>query len=113
MPDLLFEDRLDIDEEEEFNVYLALEQYRDLQMELSQFNNRIKLLKKQITEHVRETGEVIEIDGARIIVSKGYTRTVVNTKPFLAWCEKHPHSEAGKFAIEKDYAPGIRIKVGF
>jgi len=100
------------DTEKEFDIYEALQQYRDLTMEMSIYNNRLKELKKAITEHVKETGEIVEINGARIQVTAGYKRTTVQTKEFLQWCEEHPHSEAGKFVYEKEYAPGVRIKVG-
>lgn len=112
MTELMFEERLDDDEEEEFNPYLALEQYRDLTMELSIYNRRRDELKKKLVAYVKETGEKIETDGAYTKISNGYTRRVVKTKEFLAWCEKHPHSEAGKFVIDKEYAPGVQIKVG-
>lgn len=100
------------EEEEEFNPYLALEQYRDLTMELGVYNRRRDELKKLLVAWVKDTGEKLETDGAYAKISKGYTRTVVDTKPFLAWCAEHPNSEACKFVVEKEYAPGVQIKVG-
>jgi hypothetical protein len=109
---LVFEEVYDDDEEEVFNPYLALEQYRDLTMELGTFNRRRDELKKQLVAWVKETGEKLETEGAYAKISSGYTRTVVDTKPFLEWCEAHPHSEACQFVVEKEYAPGVQIKVG-
>lgn len=116
MTELHFEDVTHADEGEEekeqFNPYLALEQYRDLTMELGAYNRRRNELKKLLVAWVKDTGEKLETDGAYAKISKGYTRRVVKTKEFLAWCEAHPHSEAGKFVEDKEYAPGVQIKVG-
>lgn len=114
MTGLHFEDTTYIDEgeEEEFNPYLTLEQYRDMTMELSPYLRRLKEQKKQLVAYVKETGEKLETDGAYAKISKGYVRRVVKTKEFLAWCEAHPHSEACKFVEDKEYAPGVQIKVG-
>ena len=69
----------------------------------------IKTLEKQIRQHVSDTGEVAEVDGAVVSIRNGYTRTSWDGKALNGFAAAHP--EILEFKTEKQIGPSVAIKV--
>ena len=103
--------------EEEFDFQDALARYRDMKVELAFHLEQLKVLEKKIKEaaraHVKETGEVgdiVEIDGARIRVTRPYPKTTFTSQAdALEWLAKH--EEGKKYVTTKQVSAGIRLQV--
>ena len=87
-----------------------LEKYRDMKTELAYPLEQLKTLEKKIREHVKETGETADIDGARITVT-------APKKPRVKWDTKALEGVAALnpkiLALRTEYwaSPSVRIVV--
>ena len=87
-----------------------LEKYRDMKVELAFPLEQLSTLEKQIREHVKDTGETAEIEGARITVTPPKSpRVTWNTKALEGLLITNP--ALGKLRTEKWAAPSVRIIV--
>lgn len=91
------------------NLEELLADYRDLTHELSPALAELKQLKSEIREHVLDTGELAEIEGAKISVRRGGTRTTWNGKMLEGFEMAHP--EIGAAKTVKKVGPSVVIKV--
>jgi imidazole glycerol phosphate synthase subunit HisF len=69
----------------------------------------IKQLEKRIKQHVMDTGEVAEVDSAKVTIRNGYTRVSWDGKALSGFAAAHP--EILEFRKEKDIGPSAVIKV--
>ena len=87
-----------------------LAEYRDMKIELAFPLEQLSKLEKDIKDHVRETGETAEIEGAKITVTPP-------KKPRVKWDMKGLEGVAALnpkiLALKTEYwaAPSVRITV--
>ena len=86
-----------------------LEKYRDLKIELAGPLGMLAGLEKQIKDHVRDTGETAEIDGASVTVRPGSVRVSWDTKALEGVVVMYPQLAA--LRSEKETAPVVTLKV--
>ena len=87
-----------------------LTQYRDMKVELAYPLEQLSALEKKIKGHVRETGEVADIDGAKIIVTPPKkARVTWNSAGLDGFMVEYPEIE--QFRTERWAAPSVRIAV--
>jgi hypothetical protein len=86
-----------------------LEQYRDMKVESAYYLEVLKKLEKEIRVHVRETGEVAEIEGARIVVRSSKPRIKWDQQGLDRYSKSHP--AILKFRSEVTYSPSVLIRV--
>lgn len=86
-----------------------LAEYRDIKQELGPFLDRLKALEKDIKEHVKDTGEVAEIQGARIVLGRAYTRDAIDRVPFLDYARNKQHLH--KFIKTISVSPAVKIQI--
>ena len=91
------------------NLELLLEMYRDMKTELQPALDQLKAIENDIKKHVKETGEVAEIDGASVSLRHGYTRTSWDGKALKGYAAAHP--EILEFCKERQVGPSAVIKV--
>lgn len=84
-------------------------EWRDIKIELGPFLDRLKVLEKDIKNHVRDTGETIDIEGAGIKITRGYTKEVVKREEFLEYARNKKYLH--KFIETKTVSPGIGLKI--
>lgn len=102
-------ERLD-NQENAMNLEELLTEYRDMKVELAYSLERLMTLEKQIKTIVKETGEVAEVEGARIKVTNP-------KKPRVRWDTKAlegvvvMHPELAALRSEYMPAPSVRIVV--
>ena len=84
-------------------------QYRDMKIELKPALDLLAELEMQIKEHVRETGETIDIDGASITVRPGTVRKTWDNRALEGYAVSHP--EILQFLKKSPVAPAVTIKV--
>ena len=92
------------------NLEELLVNYRDMRVELAMSLEQLTSLEKQIKDIVRNTGEVAEIDGARITVTKPKApRVKWDTKALEGFAAAHPEL----LALRSEYwvNPSVRIIV--
>jgi len=92
------------------DIYEALETYRDLKVELGPTLELLSRLEKKIKLHVAETGEILEVDGARTKVRRGYVRSTWDNKGLRGYAAGG-HPEILKYLTETDVRPGVSIKI--
>ena len=95
--------------EEQFNLKDALKTYRDMFIELGPGLAVMEGLEKRIKEHIKETGEVAEVDGVKVSVRQGYTRKSWDSKKLEGYATAHP--EIWDFCKESETAPSVSLKV--
>ena len=87
-----------------------LAKYRDMKTELAYPLEQLATLEKAIREHVKETGETADIEGARITVTPPKkARVYWDTKALEGLLVTNP--ALGKLRTEKMSAPAVRIIV--
>ena len=85
-----------------------LEQYRDMTQELQPALDHLKTLKKRIQEHVLETGQIAEVEGAKVSIRNGYTRTSWDSKALAGYAAIRP--EILQFKTEREIGPAAVVK---
>ena len=83
--------------------------YRDMKNDLQPMMAELKNMEKFIKEHVMETGEVVEIDGASVSIRNGYTRTSWDSRALSGYAAAHP--EIQQFCKQSEIKPSAVIKV--
>ena len=91
------------------NLQESLEKYRDLSRAIAPARAELDQLKKEIKEHVLETGEVAEVDGAAISVRKGSVRHTWNNAKLEGFALIHPVILEAR--TTKETNPSVTIKV--
>lgn len=91
----------------EFESLLA--EYRDLKVEMAFFLEVLRTLEKRIKTHVKETGELAEIDGARIVVRPSKPRERWDPKGLTTYAITNPEILQYKTMIT--YSPSVIIQV--
>lgn len=89
---------------------LKLAEYRDMKTELAFPLEKLSKLEKEIRDLVKTTGEVAEIDGARIkVIRPKNPRVRWNTKALEGFAAAHPELQA----LREEYwpSPSVRIEV--
>lgn len=87
-----------------------LEEYRDMKVELAYPLEKLANLEKQMKEIVKETGEIVEVEGARIkVVAPKKPRVYWNTKALEGFAAANPKLLA--LRSEKWSSPSIQIVV--
>lgn len=86
-----------------------IEEYRDLFIAFQPQIDYMNTLKKQITQHVKETGETGDVEGVTVSIRKGGTRTTWDSKALVGYAAAHPEIE--QFKSVKTTAPSVTIKV--
>ena len=84
-----------------------LAQYRDMKVELAYPLEVLKTLEKKIKAHVKENGEVAEIEGARIIVRPSKPRDKWDHKGLKALAERD--ARIMRYYEQVTYSPSIMI----
>ena len=95
---------------QQMDVHEALEAYRDMKIELAPTLDTLKKLERKIKSHVLETGELIEIEGAKTAIRKGYTRMTWDGRALKGYAAAHP--EILDFAKETNINSSVSIKLG-
>lgn len=75
------------------NLESMLADYRDLQAQLQPELDRLDALKRQIQDHVLETGETARIRGAEVTLRGAYTRESWDGKALAGYAAAHPEIE--------------------
>ena len=83
--------------------------YRDMKVEAAYYIEVLKNLEKRIRAHVKETGEIAEIDGARIVVRPSKPRIKWDMEGLDGFAKTNP--EILKFRSEVNYSPSVLIQV--
>lgn len=96
--------------ENEATLEEMLEQYRDMQQELQPALDALNTLKKRIQSHVLETGQIAEVEGAKVSIRRGYVRTSWDSKALDGYAAAHPEIE--RFRTEREIGPSAVVKVG-
>lgn len=86
-----------------------LTQYRDMYIELQPAIDQMNALKKQISEHVKETGETGNVEGVNVSIRKGSERVTWNSKALVGYAAAHPEIE--QFKSVKMSSPAVTVKV--
>ena len=58
--------------------------YRDIKVEFAWPSMRMASLEKKMREHIRDTGEVADIDGAKITFRRGFEKEGIDEEAILA-----------------------------
>ena len=69
----------------------------------------MKTLEKHIKAEVKQTGELVMVDGAYTKFGKGYTRTSWDNKGLRGYAVAHP--EIMEFCKETEVGPTVSIKI--
>lgn len=92
------------------NLEEMLKKYAEMKTELAFPLEQLSNLEKQIREYVKETGEVAEIDGARIkVIAPKKPRVVWDTKALEGAMAMYPKLAA--LRSERWASPSVRIEV--
>lgn len=91
------------------NLEQLLEKYRDMQIELRPHIEALKELETAIKNHVRETAEVAQIDGASVKIRRGSIRTKWDTKALEGYAVANP--DVLEFMTKTQTADVVTIKV--
>ena len=87
-----------------------LEQDRDMSQELQPALDQLKALKKRIQEHVLETGQIAEVEGAKVSIRRGYTRVSYDRKKLDGLALAYP--AIADCRTEREIGPAAVVKVG-
>lgn len=87
-----------------------LETYRDLKIEIQPTIDFLTRLEKIIKRHIVETGEIVEVEGAKTRISRGYIRSAWDNKGLRGYALNRP--EILQFLKETEVGPSVRIKLG-
>ena len=87
--------------------------YRDVKIEFVWPTLRLASLEKKMREHIKDTGETADIDGAKITFRKGSEITGINAKALLKAAAEDPALQAviEPYVKITKRAPGISFKV--
>lgn len=88
-----------------------LERYRDMLIEAQPTLDALKSLENEIREHVLETGEVAEVEGASVSIRNGYTKSTWDNAALrgyalanpgiLQFCKQSPVKPSAVIKVEK------------
>lgn len=98
--------------EDGFDLEEALEMLRDMKAEVAPALESIKALEARIKEKALEElepGDAVEVEGARLSIRNGYSRTYWNGKALEGYAVANP--EILEFRSERQYSPSAVIKV--
>lgn len=83
--------------------------YRGMVNKYQHHIDDMNAIKKEITQHVKETGETGDVEGVTVSIRKGGTRTTWDSKALVGYAAAHP--EIDQFKSVKTTAPSVVIKV--
>lgn len=100
-----------MDEQRDNQIVLeaALQTLVDMKREAAPLLAQIKDIESAIKNHVLETGETAEVEGASVSVRNGYTRVSWDSKALQGYAAAHPAIE--KFMKVSEVGPSVIIKV--
>jgi hypothetical protein len=92
---------------DDFDLVKSLEALRDLKVELALYLEQVATLEKRCKAWIKETGEMPDVEGVELRVSRGYTVVRVDQKAVKEDARTRPELEI--YLQEKQVAPGLRI----
>ena len=91
------------------NLEDKLTQYRDLQIELKPILEQLKALEREIKAEVLDTGQLPDVEGIKVQLRKGYTRSTWDNKLLRGYAVAHP--EILEFVKETQVRGSVSLKV--